>query len=51
MALYVSLTAEHGLYVECERDEPDLVVEFSVCRQLGHTAVIGAVPERMGSTR
>jgi len=45
MALYVSLTAEDGLYVECERDEPDLVIEFSVCRQLGHTGVIGVVPD------
>ena len=45
MALYVSLTAEQGLYVERERDEPDLVIEFSVCRQLGHTDVIGAVPD------
>jgi hypothetical protein len=45
MALYVSLTAEDGLYVECERDEPDLVIEFSVCRQLGHTGVLGVVPD------
>src|SRR5688572_30359265 len=37
MKLYVSLTAEQGLYVARERDEPDLVIEFSVCRQLGHT--------------
>jgi len=45
MKLYVSLTAEQGLYVERERDEPDLVIEFSVCRQLCHTDVIGAVPD------
>ena len=51
MALYVSLTAEHGLYVECERDEPDLVIEFSVCRQLGHTGVIGEASRRLGRRR
>ncbi|HEX4527252.1 MAG TPA: nucleotidyltransferase domain-containing protein [Gaiellaceae bacterium] len=45
MTLYVSLTDEHGLYVEQNRDEPDLVIEFSVCRQLGHTDVIGPVPD------
>jgi len=44
MALYISLTEEHGLYVERDKDEPDLVIEFSVCRQLGHTDVIGIVP-------
>ena len=46
----LSLTAEDGLYVERERDEPDLVIEFSVCRQLGHTGVIGAFLTN-GSTR
>jgi hypothetical protein len=45
MALYISLTQEHGLYVERDHDEPDLVVELSVCRQLGHTDVIGPVPD------
>jgi hypothetical protein len=44
MALYVGA---HGSALEVEReiDEPDLVVEFSVCRQLGHTHVIGSVPD------
>src|SRR5215208_1791301 len=37
-------TDEHGLYVERDKDESDLVIEFSVCRQLGHTDVIGIVP-------
>ena len=45
MTLYVSLTKDHGLYVERDKDEFDLVVEFSVCRQLGHTDVIGPVPD------
>ena len=45
MALYISLTERQGLYIERDRDEPDLVIEFSVCRQLGHTDVIGAVPD------
>jgi len=45
MVLYISLTEEQGLYIERDRDEPDLVIEFSVCRQLGHTDVIGAVPD------
>ena len=43
MTLYVSLTKDHGLYVERDKDEFDLVVDFSVCRQLGHTDVIGPV--------
>ena len=50
MTLYVSLTKEHGLYVERDKEESDLVVEFSVCRQLGHTDVIGPVPDEW-STR
>jgi hypothetical protein len=45
MTLYVSLTQAHGLYVERDKDEFDLVVEFSVCRQLGHIDVIGPVPD------
>lgn len=45
MALYVSITDEHGVYVERDRDEPDLVIDFSVCRQIGHTDVIGPVPD------
>jgi hypothetical protein len=45
MSLYISLTREHGLHVEREHDEPDLVIDFSVCRQLGHTDVIGPVPD------
>lgn len=45
MTLYLSLTVEHGLHVERDKDESDLVVEFSVCRQLGHTDVIGTVPD------
>ena len=37
----------HDRQWEVERyiDEPDLVVEFSVCRQLGHTELIGPVPD------
>ena len=44
MRLYVGV---HNGQWEIERDiaEPDLVVEFSVCRQLGHTELIGAVPD------
>lgn len=44
MALYIGA---HGAEFEVEReaDEPDLVVEFSVCRQLGHSDVIGRVPD------
>lgn len=45
MTLHLSLTGENGLRVEQEKDEFDLVVEFSVCRQLGHTQVIGPVPD------
>jgi hypothetical protein len=45
MELSVSLTEEHGLQVERDLAEPDLVIEFSVCRQLGHTDVIGPVPD------
>lgn len=45
LRLYVSLTQEHGLHVEREKDEPDLVIELSVCRQLGHTDAIGPVPD------
>jgi hypothetical protein len=45
MALYISLTQKHGLYVERDQYERDLVIELSVCRQLGHTAVIGPVPD------
>jgi predicted nucleotidyltransferase len=44
MRLYVGV--HNGRWeVECEIDEPDLVVEFSVCRQLGHTELIGPVPD------
>ena len=32
MRLYASLTEEHGLQVEREQDERDLVIELSVCR-------------------
>jgi hypothetical protein len=44
MHLYVGV---HNGQWEVERDidEPDLVVEFSVCRQLGHTELIGPVPD------
>ena len=44
MRLYVGV---HNGQWEVERDidEPDLVVEFSVCRQLGHTELIGPVPD------
>jgi hypothetical protein len=44
MTLYIGA---HGTEFEIEReaDEPDLVVEFSVCRQLGHSDVIGPVPD------
>src|SRR5215207_3704851 len=44
MRLYVGV---HNGQSEVARDigEPDLVVEFSVCRQLGHTELIGPVPD------
>ena len=44
MRLYVGV---HDGQWEVERDidEPDLVLEFSVCRQLGHTELIGPVPD------
>lgn len=44
LRLYVGI---HDGQWEVERDidEPDLVVEFSVCRQLGHTELIGPVPD------
>jgi aminoglycoside adenylyltransferase-like protein len=43
-ALYVG--AHEGEFeIERETNEPDLVVEFSLCRQLGHTDVIGPVPD------
>jgi predicted nucleotidyltransferase len=43
MALY--LGAHGGEFeIEREKDESDLVVEFSVCRRLGHTDLIGPVP-------
>lgn len=44
MRLYVGV---HDGQWEVEQDieEPDLVVEFSVCRQLGHTGLIGQVPD------
>ena len=44
MHLYVGV---HNGQWEIERDvdEPDLVVEFSVCRQLGHAELIGPVPD------
>jgi hypothetical protein len=45
MGLYISLTEEHGVYVEPGRREPDLVIDLSVCRQLGHTDLIGPVPD------
>jgi predicted nucleotidyltransferase len=45
LSLYVSLTAEHGLHVERDVEEPDLVIELSLCRQLGHSDVIGHVPD------
>lgn len=44
MRLYVGV--HNGRWeVYQEADEPDLVVEFSLCRQLGHTDVIGPVPD------
>ena len=45
MTLYLSLTEEHGLHVERDVEEADLVIELSVCRQLGHTDLIGPVPD------
>lgn len=45
MRLYVSITGEHPHHVERDRDEPDLAIELSVCRQLGHADVIGPVPD------
>jgi hypothetical protein len=47
----VSLTAEHGLYVEHDQDEPDLVIEFSVCRQLGYTGCGSGLEQWMRSSR
>lgn len=44
MRLYIGVH-DGQWQVEREIDEPDLVVEFSVCRQLGHTQVIGPVPD------
>ena len=35
IALSVSLSEERGLLVERDLAEPDLVIELSVCRQLG----------------
>jgi hypothetical protein len=45
MALYISITQEGGVQVEQDKDEPDMVIELSVCRQLGYTALIGPVPD------
>ena len=44
MRLYIGV---HDGEWEVERDidEADLVVEFSMCRQLGHTELIGPVPD------
>ena len=44
MRLYVGVH-DGGWEVERDIEEPDLVVEFSVCRQLGHTGLIGPVPD------
>ncbi len=45
MRLYVGV--HNGQWqVERNIDELDLVVEFSVCRQLGHTELIGPVPDQ-----
>lgn len=44
MALYIGMHGA-GFEIEQEQDESDLVVEFSLCRQLGHTDLIGPVPD------
>lgn len=44
MRLYAGVHDGHW-EIERDIDEPDLVVEFSVCRQLGHTQLIGPVPD------
>jgi hypothetical protein len=45
LTLGVSNYGDDRIEVERDTDEPDLVVWFSVCRQLGHTEVIGPVPD------
>jgi hypothetical protein len=44
MRLYVAWHGTDGLEVKEDTEEPDLVVDFSVCRQLGYGPLIGPVP-------
>jgi hypothetical protein len=45
LTLGISNYGDDRIEVERETEEPDLVVWFSVCRQLGHTDLIGPVPD------
>jgi predicted nucleotidyltransferase len=45
LTLGISNYGDDRIEVERDTEEPDLVVWFSVCRQLGHADVIGAVPD------
>jgi streptomycin 3"-adenylyltransferase len=45
LTLGISNYGDDRIEVERDTEEPDLVVWFSVCRQLGHTNVIGPVPD------
>ena len=45
LTLGISNYGDNRIEVERDTEEPDLVVWFSVCRQLGHTDVIGPVPD------
>lgn len=45
LTLGISNYGDDRIEVERDTEEPDLVVWFSVCRQLGHEDVIGPVPD------
>lgn len=45
LTLGISNYGDDRIEVERDTEEPDLVVWFSVCRQLGHTHAIGPVPD------
>jgi hypothetical protein len=45
LTLGISNYGDERIEVERDTEEPDLVIWFSVCRQLGHADVIGPVPD------
>jgi Nucleotidyltransferase domain len=45
LRLGISNYGDDRIEVERDTEEPDLIVWFSVCRQLGHTDAIGPVPD------